>query len=479
MAVGPRGCFTPAAYQAQSLAAASLVIYPIALLWSFVGTQYIADEFFSVALDGIVEKFHIDPDVAGATILAVGTSFPELICGFVSQFLSAGDSGAVALGVTVGSAIFNQLVIVAASALVAPGGEMQLKWKAMLRDIVVWGATIVLLMATLADGEISIADAWIYVGLYLVYVVLCTYWKTIEKHIHGGNPFKPPRVVRSVVPKNPRHESVAVYVAPHKLHLADFADVEAEVKVHADRVKLTQELELVEAQNPLSDKYVRPAPAEEGQHHHDEDSGPFGGEFPEGFGARLYFVARAPFAALCYYTGLPSLRRNHQVLLLAPIAGGYCVCIAYLMVQWLEKSACALGIPTISLSLLLAASGTSLPNCLVAMYVAKKGKGTTAVSTVFGSNLFDILIALALPWALAASISGKAIVVFENQSFGSAYALTTIMIGTFALFVGLSAANGWVVSSAHAYIYLAIYAAFVVYVILDAIPGIVPGPASA
>ena len=30
----------------------------------------------------------------------------------------------------------------------------------------------------------------------------------------------------------------------------------------------------------------------------------------------------------------------------------------------------------------------------------------------------------------------------------------------------------------HAWIYLAIYAAFVVYVILDAIPGIVPGPAS-
>ena len=35
-----------------------------------------------------------------------------------------------------------------------------------------------------------------------------------------------------------------------------------------------------------------------------------------------------------------------------------------------------------------------------------------------------------------------------------------------------------VVTHPHAWIYLAIYAAFVVYVILDAIPGIVPGPAS-
>ena len=67
---------------------------------------------------------------------------------------------------------------------------------------------------------------------------------------------------------------------------------------------------------------------------------------------------------------------------------------------------------------------------------------------------------------------------FESLGFGTAYALTTIMIATFALFVILSATNGWVVTHAHAWIYLAIYAAFVVYVILDAIPGIVPGPAS-
>ena len=51
------------------------------------------------------------------------------------------------------------------------------------------------------------------------------------------------------------------------------------------------------------------------------------------------------------------------------------------------------------------------------------------------------------------------------------------MIATFALFVILSATNAWVVTHP-AWIYLAIYVAFVVYVILDAIPGIVPGPAS-
>ena len=88
-----------------------------------------------------------------------------------------------------------------------------------------------------------------------------------------------------------------------------------------------------------------------------------------------------------------------------------------------------------------------------------------------------VLYPIALLWAIYSSIFGP-ITVFESLGFGTAYALTTIMIATFALFVILSATNGWVVTHPHAWVYLAIYAAFVVYVILDAIPGIVPGPAS-
>ena len=95
-------------------------------------------------------------------------------------------------------------------------------------------------------------------------------------------------------------------------------------------------------------------------------------------------------------------------------------------------------------------------NCITSIRTVSRGVETgPSVSSIFGP-----------------------ITVFESLGFGTAYALTTIMIATFALFVILSATNGWVVTHPHAWIYLAIYAAFVVYVILDAIPGIVPGPAS-
>lgn len=48
----------------------------------------------------------MSPDVAGATIMAVGTSSPELFINIVGTFITQGDIG---VGTIVGSAAFNIL----------------------------------------------------------------------------------------------------------------------------------------------------------------------------------------------------------------------------------------------------------------------------------------------------------------------------------------------------------------------------------
>ena len=90
------------------LGSAGVVLYPILTLWTFFGMAFVAEEYFGPALDGLVAKHRIPDAVAGATVLAVGTSFPELIIGFASQFL-VDPEPSIAMGVTAGSAIFNQL----------------------------------------------------------------------------------------------------------------------------------------------------------------------------------------------------------------------------------------------------------------------------------------------------------------------------------------------------------------------------------
>ena len=76
----------------------------------------------------------------------------------------------ITLGVTLGSAIFNQLTIVGACALVAPGGALRVQWRAMLRDVLVWGATIVITAGCLANGKVSALEGWLMVAFYALYV---------------------------------------------------------------------------------------------------------------------------------------------------------------------------------------------------------------------------------------------------------------------------------------------------------------------
>merc|ERR1712222_116695 len=55
---------------------------------------------------------------------------------------------------------------------------------------------------------------------------------------------------------------------------------------------------------------------------------------------------------------------------------------------------------TIVMSLTLLASGTSIPDLVSSMAVARAGEGDMAVSSSIGSNIFDILVGLPIPWIL-------------------------------------------------------------------------------
>merc|ERR1740129_596506 len=70
------------------------------------------------------------------------------------------------------------------------------------------------------------------------------------------------------------------------------------------------------------------------------------------------------------------------------------------MVTWVGYTS---GIPDVVMGVTFIAAGTSIPDLLSSVIVAKKGFGDMAVSSSIGSNIFDILVGLPLPW-LAFSI---------------------------------------------------------------------------
>ncbi|KHJ79987.1 Sodium/calcium exchanger protein [Oesophagostomum dentatum] len=52
------------------------------------------------------------------------------------------------------------------------------------------------------------------------------------------------------------------------------------------------------------------------------------------------------------------------------------------------------------MGLTILAAGTSIPDLITSVIVARKGLGDMAVSSSIGSNLFDICVGLPIPWLL-------------------------------------------------------------------------------
>ena len=66
----------------------------------------------------------------------------------------------------------------------------------------------------------------------------------------------------------------------------------------------------------------------------------------------------------------------------------------------------SVGIPQVVMGLTILAAGTSVPDLLSSVIVAKQGLGDMAVSSSIGSNIFDVAFGLPVPWLLFAIVTG-------------------------------------------------------------------------
>ena len=118
----------------------------------------------SVAL---AARFHVPEFIVGLTIVAIGTSMPELTVSFISAL--NGES-AMAIGNIVGSNIFNVLAILGVCALFSP---IIFTKTNIRRDIPICiAATLALVATTLTNNDISRIEGCLLLLGYIVMVVL-------------------------------------------------------------------------------------------------------------------------------------------------------------------------------------------------------------------------------------------------------------------------------------------------------------------
>ena len=136
------------------------LIFALGLVTLVFGAQVLIRGASKLAL-----SFGISPLVLGLTIVAFGTSAPELA---VSVRSAWGGQVDIAMGNVVGSNIFNVLFILGVSALIAP---LVVAPQLIRQEVPVMLGASFLLFALALDGGISRLDGALLFGLMVIYTV--------------------------------------------------------------------------------------------------------------------------------------------------------------------------------------------------------------------------------------------------------------------------------------------------------------------
>jgi len=116
------------------------------------------------------------------------------------------------------------------------------------------------------------------------------------------------------------------------------------------------------------------------------------------------------------------------------------------------------------MGLIFLAAGTSIPDALGSIGVAKKGEGDMAVANALGSNVFDILLGLGVPWLISCVIGKE--VKFPGAWDSIKYDILVLFL-VLAIFLGSLIANKWYLTKYLGMVLLNFYVVFIVWCLLD------------
>ncbi|XP_055549135.1 sodium/potassium/calcium exchanger Nckx30C isoform X3 [Wyeomyia smithii] len=142
---------------------------------------------------------------------------------------------------------------------------------------------------------------------------------------------------------------------------------------------------------------------------------------------RITYLLVAPIIFPLYLT-LPDTRtprgkRFFPVTFIGSIL--WIAAYSYLMVWWANVAGDTAKIPPEVMGLTFLAAGTSIPDLITSVIVARKGFGDMAVSSSVGSNIFDVTVGLPIPWLLYGIIYGQPV---EVNSVGMVCSITILFL---------------------------------------------------
>ncbi|XP_054474139.1 sodium/potassium/calcium exchanger 4 isoform X2 [Anoplopoma fimbria] len=466
-----------------------VLLHIAAALYMFLALAITCDEYFVTSLEKICEKLDLSEDVAGATFMAAGSSAPELFASVIGVFITHGDVG---VGTIVGSAVFNILCIIGVCGIFA-GQVVILTWWAVFRDSFYYILSVLALIAFIYDGKIVWWESLILVVMYAGYILVMKFNTSMQRFFMGSKSNKnvangnaaASSEMEDVKPTKAYSRGSVVMVdeimhdSPSKFRFPE-AGLRVMVTSHfgpktrlrmASRLIITEKL--VQASNGVETQVIdgkveiengnvpEDKPSEEPEN---ETISPF--HVPRGIGSKLKWLISWPLLLLLFFTipnsGKP---RWEKFFMLSFILSTVWIAIfSYFMVWMVTIIGYTLGIPDVIMGITFLAAGTSVPDCIASLIVARQGLGDMAVSNTIGSNVFDILVGLGVPWAIQTMCVSYGSEVMIN-SRGLVYSVV-LLLGSVALTVLGIHLNKWRLDMKLGIYVLVLYAIFLCFSVM-------------
>eukprot|EP00586_Coscinodiscus_wailesii_P023077 CAMPEP_0172503128 /NCGR_PEP_ID=MMETSP1066-20121228/166406_1 /TAXON_ID=671091 /ORGANISM="Coscinodiscus wailesii, Strain CCMP2513" /LENGTH=695 /DNA_ID=CAMNT_0013278733 /DNA_START=385 /DNA_END=2472 /DNA_ORIENTATION=- len=139
---------------------------------------------------------------------------------------------------------------------------------------------------------------------------------------------------------------------------------------------------------------------------------------------------------------------------------------SYFMVGWATIIGSTVGIPDVVMGLTFLAAGTSVPDLLSSVIVARRGEGDMAVSSSLGSNIFDILVGLPVPWLIYSALRSHSVTVGADGVALSIFILVVMVI----LVIATINFCGWKLSKTVGGIMVLLYLVFLAQAVIRELP---------
>ncbi|XP_048706503.1 sodium/potassium/calcium exchanger 2 isoform X4 [Caretta caretta] len=469
----------------------AVILHILGMIYMFIALAIVCDEFFVPSLTAITEKLAISDDVAGATFMAAGGSAPELFTSLIGVFISHSNVG---IGTIVGSAVFNILFVIGMCALFSRE-ILNLTWWPLFRDVSFYIMDLILLIIFFLDNLIMWWESLTLLTAYFCYVTFMKFNVQVEEYVKkilnrnkvekvttADSEQKPPNagdkddqtlttkprlqrggssaslhnslmrnsifqlMIHTLDPlaegKFKEKASILHKIAKKKCQVED-SERRNGAANHAEKIELPNTAKVEVEVTPPNDGS---GPVQNGNIVHgieensedDDEEQPLSLAWPDTLRKQLIYLAVFPIVFPLWITlpdvRKPSSRKFFPVTFFGAIT--WIAVFSYLMVWWAHQVGETIGISEEIMGLTMLAAGTSIPDLITSVIVARKGLGDMAVSSSVGSNIFDITVGLPFPWLMYAAINSFAPVTVSSNGLFCAIVLLFIML----LFVILSIA---------------------------------------